>query len=733
MIKERAWIAEIHLSGIVVMCALRLRWCRFSFLLFVAFGQGVTFAQNANPDSTEAVLETIFSPRRAPRARTMGLVQRSFLDLLEVTRPKLEMALVIDGTESMGAAIVGIRHALRQMVEDLQRYKADVSFQIVVFRDEGAQSGVASFPLHTPRIAQQDGTQLRSFTSDPEVLREGVEQIQIESGAPYFPELIDLGIHRALTELNWSRAADVSRWILVFGDAPPFDEGFMEAGSRARRRIATQQLISTAKRLDIRISSVLCNSRDEDLVSYRGVLPKTQQFMNRLATDTGGLMLDLSYADIRNAIEDAARIQRVRYRQIGKLTQESIAAARKQAREQQTSVAEQRRIRLAVLPHVLLADLQSAGAFDPARTEVQIAAELRHHWRAVPGAELASSLAVERQVMRFKSQGIRGEDLLPALATALRVDYLVWGSVLEKDGRLQIQSVIYQQATGQELLRHTVGSSGQLPVVEVMSRLMNRLVEKVIESGADPRLAAALELIGAGSLAEHRLLQPVTDAVDARAPLLKGFELLEKALAYPVGSAEGTPLLRQSRRELELAQRADQQNPLVALLLANVAFNEGQALLRRGQEDTARVHWERSSRWLKSAFARRAQARFSYLRLEIEADYALLIKKDFAGAASIYERLAETRMENPLHTTLRAHWMLAGIHSGDWGVAHAPAAATLIDGAQVRHHLTQILAHFEESSEADFIRRQLRWDDRNGENRFEHFPQIHDAVAEQIR
>ena len=128
----------------------------------------------------------------------------------------------------------------------------------------------------------------------------------------------------------------------------------------------------------------------------------------------------------------------------------------------------------------------------------------------------------------------------------------------------------------------------------------------------------------------------------------------------------------------------------MALLLANVAFNEGQALLRRGQENTARVHWERSSRWLKSAFARRAQARFSYLRLEIEADYALLIKKDFAGAASIYERLAETRMENPLHTTLRAHWMLAGIHSGDWGVAHAPAAATLIDGAQVRHHLTQI-------------------------------------------
>ncbi|MBB76000.1 MAG: hypothetical protein CMJ75_15950 [Planctomycetaceae bacterium] len=715
------------------MCVLQFRWCRFSLFMFVVLGQGTTFSQDANPDSTKAVLETIFSPRRAPRARTMGLVQRSFLDLLEVARPKLEMALVIDGTESMGTAIVGIRHALRQMVEDLQRYKADVSFQIVVFRDEGAPSGVSSFPLHTPQIARQGGGKLRSFTSDQNVLREGVEQIQIESGAPYFPELIDLGIHQALTELNWSHASDVSRWILVFGDAPPFDEGFVEAGSKARRRVATQQLISTAKRLDVRISSVLCNSRNQDLVSYRGVLPKTQQFMNRLATDTGGLMLDLSYADIRNAIEDAARIQRVRYRKIGALTQESIEAARTQATERRTSVAEPRRLRMAVLPHVSLVDLQSAGAFDPARTEVQIAAELRHHFRAVPGAELASSLAVERQVMRFKSQGIRGADLLPALATALRVDYLIWGSVVEMEGRLQIQSVIYQQATGKELIRHTVRSSAQLPVVEVMSSLMNRLVDKAIESGTDPRLAAALELIGAGSLAEHRLLQPVTETLSARAPLLHGFELLEKALAYPAGSTDGALLLRQSRRALELAQRADQQNPLVALLLANVAFNEGQALLRGGQEDAARVHWERSSRWLKSAFARRQQSRFSYLRWEIEADYALLIKKDFAGATRIYERLAETRAENPLHTTLRAHWMLAGIHSGDWGVAHAPDAAMLIDGALVRHHLTQILAHFEESNEAAFIRRQLRWDDRNGKNRFEHFPRIHDAVAEQIR
>ena len=711
----------------------QIRWCWLGLPLVLFVFAGSTSAQDLSPSTTEAVLETIFSPRRAPRARTMGLVQRSFLDLLEVARPELEIALVIDGTESMGTAIVGIRRALRQMIDDLQRYKADVSFQIVVFRDEGARSGVSSFPLHTPQIQNDAGAQLRAFTDDRKVLRTGIDQIQIESGAPYFPELVDLGIHQALTELNWSRSPNASRWVIVFGDAPPFDEGFSEEASKARRRVSTQQLISTAKRLDIKINSVLCNSRQKDLVSYREILPKTQRFMNRLATDTGGLMLDLSYADIRSAVEEAARIQQVRYRKVGKLTRESIDAARAQAREQQAFVAEQRRIRVAVLPHMPLQELQAAGAFDPTRPEVQVAAELRHRFRAIPGAELQSPLAVERQVIRFRSQGIRGADLLPSLATALRVDYVIWGTVSKSAERLQIQSAIYHQAMGRDLARHIVRSSDQLPVVDLTSRLMNRLIEKVRESGVDLRLIEALEFVRDGSTAERRMLQPVTTAASARSHLLMGFEFLEKAVAYPVGSEDGTRLLQRAREELQTAQQEDQQNPLVALLLANVAFNEGQALIREGMQDAAQVHWERSSRWLKSAFARRDQARFSYLRLEIEADYALLIKKDFVNATKIYQRLARAAPENPLHITRRAHWMLAGIYSGDWGVADAPDGLTLLDGDQARYHLTQILAHFEDSSEADFIRRNLRWDDRKGENRFEHFPRIHDAVAERIR
>ena len=144
----------------------------------------------------------------------------------------------MDGTESMGTELEGIRRSLRQMVEDLSRYKDQVSFQLVVFRDEGSPSGAIAFPLDVPS---------HGFTSDSQRLNAAIDQIKAEAGAPYFPELIDLGIHEALTKLDWSRDDDTSRWLMVFSDAPPFDEGFAEQEAKASRQFATSQLIATAK------------------------------------------------------------------------------------------------------------------------------------------------------------------------------------------------------------------------------------------------------------------------------------------------------------------------------------------------------------------------------------------------------------------------------------------------------------------------------------------------------
>ena len=109
-------------------------------LFLILWGNlGNSPATAAEDKAVPAALRAIFSPRRSPAHRTMGLSQRTFLDLVEESKPKLEIALVIDGTESMDAALAGVRDSLAQMMGDLELYKQnEVSYQVVVYRDSGS-------------------------------------------------------------------------------------------------------------------------------------------------------------------------------------------------------------------------------------------------------------------------------------------------------------------------------------------------------------------------------------------------------------------------------------------------------------------------------------------------------------------------------------------------------------------------------------------------------------------
>ena len=124
-------------------------------------------AHGAEPSSPVGLaMESIFSPVRAPENKTMGLTQRSFLDLLETSRQQLEIALVIDGTDSMRDSLAGIRQTLGSMLDDLRLYKgADVRLQIVVYRDVGSKLGEVTFPLTVAG---------RRFTADQEALQQAV-------------------------------------------------------------------------------------------------------------------------------------------------------------------------------------------------------------------------------------------------------------------------------------------------------------------------------------------------------------------------------------------------------------------------------------------------------------------------------------------------------------------------------------------------------------------------------
>jgi tetratricopeptide (TPR) repeat protein len=514
----------------------------------------------------------------------------------------------------------------------------------------------------------------------------------------------------------------------VFSDAPPFEEGFQEEANRAARRFATAQLIATANRQAININCVLCASRPEDQAVHEEVLAKTREFMSRLTTDTGGLMLDLSYQDIRGALDKAAQSPRVSYQKIGEFTRQDIDRERQRVEEQKTLLAQSGRSRIAVLPHMPLEEL----AFDPSLEPVQVAAELRHRLRGIPGAEVKSPLAIERHAAILKARGVRGDELLQMLASALNVDYVVWGNVTREQGNLEIRSAIYDRVTGSQIVADLVRTNEQLPVTDVTARLVDSLRTKIVDDNRDIRLVAALRQVTPGSPADARIISPVAQTVPARTNLLAGFELLEKALAFPAGDSQSESLLAEARDALEKARHEDQQNPLAYLLLANCCFNQAQALLSSGQDAEASGHLEAFAQALSVAHRFRREAKFEYLRLEIEADYALLISKDYAAAAAAYEELARISPDTPLHPALRAHWMLAGIHSGDWGVADNSEGQALIDAAKAREHLIQILAHWPESSEAEFVRHNLRWDERAGENRFEYMPRVNESAAKGV-
>ena len=638
----------------------------------------------------------------------MGLLQRSFLDLVEESQTDLQVALVVDGTDSMTGDISGVRDALASMVADLRRYKGDhVSLALVVYRDVGSPSG----PV-TQMVSQ--------FTADVDALNQAFANIQPESGAPYFLEATDLGIHEALDKLNWSTDETTTRWLLVFGDAPPYDPDFDEAKTGAKRYYDTDLLINLAKRKGIQISSVLCTSDGPHRQSYDAVLAKTRGFMNALAGGTRGLMLDLSYPDIRKALVDSAKSTRVEYQRIGKITRTDVEQAREAAKSAQLNVSEDRRVTLAILPHMPIPDMD----FDPHRSEVHVATELRQKFKQFPNIDVKNPVDVQRQLRAMRSQNLSQDQMLKALALRLRVDYVVWGSYKSAAGIVAVKSNMYAATTGRALAKQAESiTSANVPEVELVSRVVDNLAQNTIEANADPVLTATFVAYRNDQQARGNLLVPVATNSVIRSDLLTGFEALEQALAYPTGDSEAKRLLDVADDALAKAAMADVRNPFVYLLQANCYFNQAQLLNADGQRDAAAAKAAQYIDALKRAFRTKDQTRQEEVRAEIEADYALLVTKDYASAISSYESLTRTDNQGKLQSALRAHWMLAGIYSGDWGVT-----PEFIDPVKARHHLIQILAHWESSSEAAFIQKNLRWDGEDGENKFEHFPKQNELI-----
>jgi hypothetical protein len=216
----------------------------------------------------------------------------------------------------------------------------------------------------------------------------------------------------------------------------------------------------------------------------------------------------------------------------------------------------------------------------------------------------------------------------------------------------------------------------------------------------------------------------VAESPAAAGELLAGLESLEQALAYEVGSLESIELLDQAERALESAIKTEPQNALGHWLLSNVLMNQAAGLFSSSQNADAGKKLTAMRSALRRAHRYRERLSSS-LAQEIEADEALLIRGDHAAALAGYETLAQD--SQPLATQLRAHWMLAGLYAGDWGVG--AKAAELVEAAKVRKHVIQILVRWPDSPQATLLRQWLQWDDDTGKSRYYHFPQTNDPLA----
>lgn len=636
-----------------------------------------------------AAMQTMFSPLVAPRRKTMGLLQRNFLEVAGQSSD-LELAIVVDGTESMSDELAGIRQSVGRMLGDLGRLRTgEVRVAVVVYRDAGALSNEVQVPLDR-------------FSADAGEIESAIESLQPMSGAPFFYELMDVGLHRAIVTLPWSEDPAVAKWVMLFADAPPYPEDYHdEKFPDAKRRFADELLVSQASRRGIQIHCVLCKSTPATSVSHEEAIANTRRVMDRLSSETGGMVLDLSYPVIREALAGASATTAPEFSKIDPITNADLAP------RDASSASGDKLLRVAVLPHEAISQID----FDPDRPAAQVATALLDKLRQLPGVRLKNPLDVERQLRRMRAEGLDDKQAIRGLAARLRVDYVVWGR-LQENATLT-RTVAFRQRDG-------------LPVVQVVHRgSPDGLAKVVLEAAAgaseqDPELAEFAKRVLAS--AESSVLQTrLADEVSTTTAVLTAIGSLEQALGQSIGSDVSNRWLERAEAAAKRAIQQEPDNPVAHWVLSNTAFNQASALFRQGATDRASKAMQESKSSLRLANNRRKELSSPFLELEIEADYQLIVRRRPDDAIKLYEEMIKTGL--PPDTRRRGHWMLAGLYAGDWG-----ATSEIASPQQARAHVVKILTEWPDSPESDQLRHWLQWDERTDRTHHNYLPKLNSVL-----
>jgi hypothetical protein len=667
-------------------------------------------AQAAEPTLGDALLGGV---KKSRVVRTMpggpfgerGALQRTmFLDVVGSNK-NLEIAFVLDGTDSMGQDIQAAVRSMGQFVEQLRKMKsrdANITFALVVYRDRDAPSGPVKVMVDR-------------FTANAEAFNKTLATVKTETGAPWFQEQVDVGLYTAMTKLPWSAAndKDYTRWIVLCGDARPYNE---TGKDKPFRKHSTSELIRTAKEKNIQLYTIVCrsgfslNSKDnaELFATAKAEHPAFKAFAGQLASATGGGVLDLWDQQLVAELAAAAKGATQTYQRLEAITTDDIAAARSN-----DSVGAP--VRVAVLPHMKLDRMSS----DADKEEVQLAAELRLLLNKAPQMRVTDAGAVADAIAAVDRTGKSDTAYLAEIAKALHVDFVLWGDYATKGDSRKLTTRLYR--AGNSAATVVAEAEGASTMKE--ERRPSALTISTLATLLD-RAAGALEKTPSAdkgwvtTFAAMKKKDVPAETGDeltgdsrAKRQLLAGLERLEQTLTQSrqdASSVESANKLAEAADRFEQALSFEPDNPFTQLMLASASLN----LAKHRDYD---ANMKRAYAALTAAYENREKTPNLAVREEIMGDYSLLVQKDFKKAAEHYTKLTTDPQFRDTRFALRAHWMLAGIYMGDWGVNDYEAGLakdklrelSVIDLAKAREHILAILANWDRTPQADFFRTHI--------------------------
>lgn len=630
---------------------------------------GITLGEALVASQKKHVNVALYPPTVPPGGK--AFLQRTMFDFGR-TAKSIQIALVVDATDSMGQDLTSVKENLKSFVGEIQQQQQDLQpltkVAVVVYRDIGCRSGAV-------QVLTRDRAGKPSFlASSNRALSSAIASIGTEPGEPEFPEQVDRGLYTALSDLEWDQGPDVTRLIILAGDAPPFSEEFLNQPDKTYkneplRSHSVDELVGIAAQKQIKIFAVLCSSGFADTANERlqtnfdKYRPEMLAFLDRLAVGTGGQVFDLSDPSLIEKLKNTET-------EIGKLRElKKIEAAELQSRRDQTKV------RIAVLPQMPSGEMKWSGAPFVFASAVVLRLE------EGDGRGVVKMRRLKEEYEELAGRARPGANLIQELASeqGLNLNYVLCVDYGAAQGSHKVRLRAFDR-NGAELAA-TNPLEGESPL-RLVTPALAQLSQALQDGAADERGKVLSSFL-------TRSENPHTSQDD----VLKAYSRMELAAEFDTTNDEGRRLNQEAKELLEKSLTVKPGDPFALLLLSNCEQNLG--------------NLEQAKARLQKAYDAREQAADENLKLEIEADYKLVFENDPFGAIALYEQLAE-RAKNDNRDfgkqALRTKWMLSGLYLGDWGAAadarHQKDLVAYLDKA--RDSILDILIYWPDSPEARY-------------------------------